>query len=198
MREFDQEDRSCGRRRARNGDGGRDSVDAGRGSVPWRRRRLSWRRLPWRRLWRRRLSRRRLGRRRLAWRRLGRRLAWRLGPARMGRRRLGLAARGLGWLGWWLGRRLLELRLGRRLGLGLGSGLGDRGGDRAHRGRDRIAAGLWRRTGLLGQAARLDGERPLSGPAAREHLLLSILLCRARQPRLQVKKIENRKLKPRF
>ena len=39
--------------------------------------------------------------------------ARRLGPARMGRRRLGLAARRLGWLGWRLGRRMLELRLGR-------------------------------------------------------------------------------------
>ena len=115
---------------------------------------------------------RRLGRRRLAWRRLGRRLAWRLGPARMGRRRLGLAAR---WAGVGLGRRLLELRLGlgRRLGLGLGSGLGDRGGDRARRGRDRFAAGLWRRSRLLGQAAGLDSERPLSGPAAGEHLQLT-------------------------
>ena len=31
-----------------------------------------------------------------------------------------------------------------------------------------------RRTRLLGQAARLDGEWPLSGPAAREHLRLSL------------------------
>ena len=112
--------------------------------------------------------------------RLGRRLAWRglawrrLGPARMGWR-LGLPARRLG-LGRWLGRRLWELRLGlgRRLGLGLGSGLGDRGGDRARRGRDRFAAGLWRRSGLLGQAARLDRWRPLSWPAACQHLLLTV------------------------
>ena len=88
-------------------------------------------------------------------------------------RRLGLAARRLGWR---LGRRLLELQrlgLGRWLGLGLGSGLGDCGGDRARRGRDRFTASLWRRSGLLGQAACLDSERPLYGPAAGERLLLS-------------------------
>ena len=117
-------------------------------------------------------------------RRLGRRLAWRLGPARMGRR-LGLAARWLGrWLGPWLGRRLLELRLGlgrrlglglgRRLGLGLGSGLGDRSHGRARRGRDRFAAGLWRRSWLLGPAAGLDSRRALSWPAPREHLHVTV------------------------
>ena len=37
-----------------------------------------------------------------------------------------------------------------------------------------IAAGLWRRSGLLGQAAGLDSGRPLSWPAAREHLQLSL------------------------
>ena len=35
-------------------------------------------------------------------------------------------------------------------------------------------AGLWRRPRLLGQAAGLDGERTLSWPAAREHLLLNV------------------------
>src|ERR1700729_4084555 len=56
---------------------------------------------------------------------------------------------------------------------GGGWGLGDHGGGCARRGRDRFAAGLWRRSGLLGQAPRLDSERPLYGPAARERLLLS-------------------------
>ena len=96
------------------------------------------------------------------------------GMAGLAWRRLGLAARRLGRR---LGRGLLELRLGlgRRLGLGLGSGLGDRGRDRAHRGRDRFAARIWRRTRLLGEAARLDGERPLFWPAAREHLHVSLI-----------------------
>jgi hypothetical protein len=71
---------------------------------------------------------------------------------------VGVAAAGLGW---WLG-------------LGLGSGLGDRGGDRARRGRGRFAAGLWRRSGLLGQSARLNSQRPLSWPAACQHLLVTV------------------------
>ena len=73
-------------------------------------------------------------------------------------------------LGRWLARRLLELRLG----LGLGYGLGDRSRGGPGRGRDRFAAGLWRRSGLLGQAARLDRRRALSWPAACQHLLLTV------------------------
>jgi hypothetical protein len=92
-----------------------------------------------------------------------------VGAVPAGAAAVGIAAAGAGW---WLG-------------LGLGSGLGDRGGGCARRGRDRFAAGLWRRSGLLGQAARLDGERPLYGPAARERLLLSLKGARIR---LQVKK----------
>jgi hypothetical protein len=144
---LDQKDRSCGRSRSRVGDGGRLDPHAGRGSISrWR---LSWRGLS-----------RRLGRRWLAW--------WWLGPARLGRG-VGLSARGLG-LGRWLGRRLLELRVG----LGLGSGLGDCGGDRARRGGDRFAAGLRRRTRLLGPAARLDRQRPLYGPPVGQHLHVNI------------------------
>ena len=73
--------------------------------------------------------------------------------------------RGGGWHGGWGGGGWGW----RRAGWGGGWG----GGDRAHRGRDRFAAGLWWRAGLLGQATRLDGARPLSGQAACQHLLLS-------------------------
>jgi hypothetical protein len=64
-----------------------------------------------------------------------------------------------------------------RLGLGLGSWLGDRRGDRARWGRDRFVAGLRRRSRLLGQAARLDGERPLYGPKACERLHVNLDLA---------------------
>ena len=90
---------------------------------------------------------------------------------------LGMAAR---WLGSWLGRRLLELRLGLGRRLGLGSGLGACGDGRARWGRDRFAACLWRRPGVLGQAARLDGGRPLSWPTAREHLHVNLDLAAER------------------
>ncbi len=153
---------------SRHGDGCRHGAHAGCSAMAWRR--FSWRGLP-----------RRLGRGRLSWRmawgRVGRRLAWRLGPSRMGRR-LGLAARRLGSrLGRRLGRRMLELRLGlgRRLGLGLRSRLGDRSRDSAARGRDRgqrRSTRLWRRSGLLGEAADLDSGRTLSWPAPGEYLLL--------------------------
>ena len=65
------------------------------------------------------------------------------------------------------------------------SGLGDRSCGSAGRGRDRVAAGLWRRSGLLGQAARLDAEWPLYGPAACERMLLTLKGVRIR---LQIKK----------
>jgi len=54
---FDQKDCGCGGCRSRNGDGGRDDLNAGRGPISWRRR-ISWRwRFPWRRFrgsWRKR------------------------------------------------------------------------------------------------------------------------------------------------
>ena len=80
--------------------------------------------------------------------------------------------RGLGWrLGWWV----LELRLGLGRRLGLESRMGHRRRDRPSRRRVRFAVGLWRRrSGLLGQAARLDGERPLYGSATRECMLLTV------------------------
>jgi hypothetical protein len=86
-------------------------------------------------------------------------------------RRLGVVARGLGSrLGRWLGRRLLELRLG----LGRRLGLGHRSHRRASRGRDRFAAGLWRRSRLLGPATGLDSRRTLSWPTAGEHLRVNV------------------------